>query len=332
VKSLLALAFVVLIASSVAAHPLAPGLLEVRAHADGSADVVWTTPVLQPSGESPLPMLPTDCRPLAAPVLTTEDARLVQRWRVRCPGGWVGAALGMRGIEAAATATLVRVTLADGHVATSLLTADRPLFTIPPRPTATTVMGEYLALGMEHLLTGVDHLLFVLGLVFVVERRRTLVTTVTAFTLGHSATLALAVLGLVAVPTAPIEAAIAASIAVLAAEIVAAARGQAGVLSRRPWTMAFAFGLLHGFGFAGALAETGVPAGEIPLALVSFNAGIELGQLAVVAVACAAQALLGAMRWQLPRGLRLAPAYGMGSIAVVWCLERLAPVVRGLVS
>lgn len=321
----LVLAFVLLTAPTAAAHPLAPGLVQVHESGDGSADVVWKTPLVQPRGESATPALPEGCRPIDAPVVATEDGRLVQRWRVRCDGGWAGATIGMR--APGATATVVRVSLADGRVASGLLTADRPAFTVPRAPTAASVLGEYLRLGIEHLLGGLDHLLFVLGLVYLVARRRTLVATVTAFTIGHSATLALAALGLVAVPTAPIEAAIAASIAVLAAEIVAVHRGRPSAISRRPWTMALAFGLLHGFGFAGALAETGLPAGEIPLALLAFNVGIELGQLAVVGVALVAQALVGG-HWRVPRVARLAPVYAMGSLAVVWCIERLEPIVR----
>ena len=180
---------------------------------------------------------------------------------------------------------------------------------------------RYLALGVEHILLGIDHLLFVLGLLLVVRGPWLLVTTVTAFTLAHSLTLALATLGLVAVPSRPVEAAIALSIVVLAAEILRARQGRIGLTHRLPWLIAFVFGLLHGLGFAGALAEIGLPAGEIPLALLFFNLGVEIGQLMFIA------AVLG-LRWAMRR-LAIAwpvwaeplPAYAIGTIASFWFIE-----------
>lgn len=327
-RSLIVVALLVLLTSQASAHPLAPALLDVHEHDDHVADVTWKIPVLRPTGESLVPILPANCRPLEAPELARDDTRLVQRWRVTCPTGWVGETIAMRGLATATTAALIRVTSADGHVVTALLSSEHPSFTVPARPTAVTVLREYLVLGVEHLLTGLDHLLFVLALVFLVRRGRPLVTTITAFTLGHSLTLSLAVLGIVALPVAPIEAAITGSIVVLAAELAAARKGRAGALSRRPWIAALAFGLLHGFGFAGALAAIGVPAGEIPLALLAFNVGIELGQLAVVALVLAALAIARRTALGVPHWLRLAPAYGIGSVAALWFFERLEPLVQ----
>jgi hydrogenase/urease accessory protein HupE len=187
------------------------------------------------------------------------------------------------------------------------------------------VVASYAALGVEHILRGVDHLLFVLGLVLLVRGRREILWTITAFTLGHSVTLALATLGVVNAPTRLVEALIAASIVVVALELTRgrdlvddAARGLS-LLLRRPWLVAFTFGLLHGFGFAGALAQIGLPRGEIPLAVLSFNLGIELGQSTFAAAILTLVALLP-LRWHAAS--RLAAAYGIGALGMLWLYER----------
>ena len=176
---------------------------------------------------------------------------------------------------------VVRVVFSDGRVAEGVLAGDPPVFQVPAAPRPWRVLVDYARLGVGHILTGPDHLLFVFGLVLLAGASRRLLTTVTAFTLGHSVTLAAAVLGLVRLPAAPIEVAIAASVFVLAVEL-ARDPGRPSAIRRRPWVMAFVFGLLHGLGFASALTEAGLPAGEIPLALLGFNLGIEVGQIAFV--------------------------------------------------
>jgi hydrogenase/urease accessory protein HupE len=194
---------------------------------------------------------------------------------------------------------------------------------MPARPTRWDVVQGYVRLGIEHILTGPDHLLFVFGLLLLVSASRLLVQTITAFTLGHSVTLSAAALHLASVPSRPIEVLIAASVLTLAVELARDA-GRPTLLRRFPWAMAVTFGLLHGFGFAGALAEAGLPPDDIPLALVSFNGGIEIGQLAFVGAVLAAGAL--AARW-LPaatiRSTRFA-VYAMGMLSAFWCFERIA--------
>jgi hypothetical protein len=228
------------------------------------------------------------------------------------------------GLAGGRTDALIRVALADGRVVQAVARASEPFVVVqaPARP-ATVVTG-YLQLGFEHILSGPDHLLFVLGLLLLAGGVRRVLGTVTAFTIGHSITLTLAVLGVSKIPPAPIEVAIALTIYVLAVELARGPVRGPTPLARFPWAMAFAFGLLHGFGFAGALREAGLPAGDVPRALFSFNVGIELGQLAFVGAVLAAGTLLGT--W-LPaiaaRSTRLA-VYTMGALSAFWCFQRFA--------
>jgi hydrogenase/urease accessory protein HupE len=197
---------------------------------------------------------------------------------------------------------------------------------VPERASALGAFRDYLRLGVLHIATGFDHLLFVFGLVLLANSARRQVWTVTAFTAGHSVTLSLAALGVVRVPTAPIEVAIAATILALALELARGepAPGKEGALRRRPWAVAFTFGLLHGFGFAGALAEVGLPQEEIPVALFSFNLGIELGQLAFVALVLVLRRALAPALSRAPAWIVRAPVTAIGALAVYWCLDRTA--------
>jgi hydrogenase/urease accessory protein HupE len=188
----------------------------------------------------------------------------------------------------------------------------------------TQVAATYVGLGVEHILLGVDHLLFVLALLILVDGWRRLVWTITAFTVAHSITLAAATLGWAALPPPPVEAVIALSIVFVAGEILHARQGRPGLSLRMPWLVAFSFGLLHGFGFAGALAEIGLPQQQIPLALFTFNVGVEVGQLLFVAAVLLLGRLPGFLRLPVPAWWPQVAAYGIGSVAVVWVLERLA--------
>jgi hydrogenase/urease accessory protein HupE len=216
---------------------------------------------------------------------------------------------------------LIHVRLADGRSVRGLVNADQASFVVPERESALSVLRSYAGLGVEHLVTGLDHVLFVVGLVLLVSSWRSLVATITSFTVGHSVTLSLATLGLVQVPTLWFELAIAFSILVLGAEL-ARRDARESWLRRRPWAMAFGFGLLHGLGFAGALSEIGLPPGDIPLALLSFNVGVEIGQLMVVAPLVAAIAIGGERLAGIFRPLVRVPAYVIGSLAAFWCIER----------
>jgi hydrogenase/urease accessory protein HupE len=322
-RNLLATAGLLLLAGAALAHPLAPSLLEVIERAPGDVLVRWKTPAKRVPGSRLAPVLPPECDAVGDPVVRGDPAGVVTEWTLSCPGPVAGRTLAIEDIASSKAAVLLRIELADGRRLLHVLGPDDPAFVIPARQSRAAVARSYGWLGIEHILTGPDHLLFVLGLVLLVGGGRPLLWTVTAFTAGHSVTLSLAVLGYVNFPVGPIEVLIALSIFVLATEL-ARRSPTPSLLSRKPWLMAFAFGLLHGFGFAGALAEIGLPSVDIPLALLSFNVGIEIGQLAFVLSAVLVGALLTPLARRRPRLARLVPTYVIGSLAAYWVFERLA--------
>jgi len=310
------------------AHPLAPSLLDLREREGGQLDVIWKTPRLQAAGAMMEPVLPARCRELA-PRQASEDAiGITWRWRVGCgTDGLVGERVGVDGLATSRTEALVRLELADGRVVQRVVSAAEPTFIVPARPQRAMVLRDCARLGVHHILTGADHLLFVFGLLLLVPAARPLAKTITAFTLGHSITLSLAVLRLTSLPGRPLEVAIALSVLVLAVELTRDC--EAPTLMRRyPWGMALTFGLLHGLGFAGALREVGLPQGEIPLALFSFNCGIEAGQLLFVGSMLLARPLIQRVRQLLPAWTGQVPAYVMGSLAAFWCFERAAALLQ----
>ncbi len=324
-RILSAVSIVLCLGAPAAAHRLAPSLLELRQQESGEVAVRWKTPLQRPTGVDIDPVLPAHCQPLTSPVVEPGPTSVTLRWRVDCgDAGLVGAPLSVTGLAESATNALISIELADGRRFRTVIHAGEPIFVVPERQAALEVARDYGLVGFEHILSGFDHLLFVLGLVLLVEGRRPLLYTVTAFTLGHSATLSLAVLGFVAFPSALVEVVIAATIVALAAELARGAPTGTTWMRRFPWAMAFSFGLLHGLGFAGALAEIGLPQEEIPLALLSFNVGIELGQLVFVAVVLAVRYVARPVVSKGPLWLVRIPVYGMGAMAAYWCLDRTA--------
>lgn len=303
-------------------HPLDPALLQLRETAPGVLDVAWKTP--KSAAGSLEPELPERCQRRGSPTAYGDERSVSWRWSVDCgEESLVGARIAVRGLDARDGEALLRLELLDGSLVQTVLRPHRPETTVPARAGALDVMTSYGVLGVEHILGGFDHLLFVLGLVLLIGGRRALVSTLTAFTAGHSVTLAIAALGLVNAPTRMIEVLIAASIVVLAVELTAAHTAPS-LIRRRPWLVAFGFGLLHGFGFAGALAEVGLPHGDIPPALLAFNVGIELGQ---IAFATAMLLVLAAVPRRWHGAGRLAAAYAIGGLAMLWVFERALPIV-----
>jgi hydrogenase/urease accessory protein HupE len=310
-----------------AAHELRPGYLELRQESAERYAVRFKVPAL---GDMRLGLhvrLPAGCVNLLPPRSEPAGGGMIDHLRVKCPGGLDGREIAIDGLATTYTDVIVRASRSDGTVQSARLTPDRPSFTLVASPTWLATANTYFLLGVEHILGGIDHLMFVLALMLLIYDRWTLLKTITAFTVAHSITLAASTLGWVQVPQAPVEATIALSICFAAAEVVRLDHGEFDLANRAPWIMAFTFGLLHGFGFAGALRAIGLPQVDVPLALLTFNLGVEAGQLlfvgAVLAVATVVDRLL-ALR--LPR-LRDVIAYAIGSVAAVWVIQRVATAI-----
>ena len=321
-RRLLPLALVLLLAAAAHAHRLAPSYLELREQAPGVFAVLWRTPDVVARGARLEPILP--CRVQVAPQSTLEPGAVALRSTLACPGGLVGQELRVAGLAGSGTDAIVHVTFADGRELRAILSAARPSLTVPAQEDALAVAAAYGRLGVEHLLSGLDHVLFVMGLLALLRGGRRLLIAITAFTLGHSATLVAASVGWVRVPAPPVEIAIAVSLIALASALAQPDRGASSSLARRPAVLPFGFGLLHGLGFAGALAAAGLPGHALPLALFSFNVGIELGQLALLA--CAAPVLWLLARVPLPRRGFVCelPATALGGVGVYLVLDRAA--------
>ena len=282
------------------AHEARPAYLELKEIEPGQFSVIWRTPVLAGTRLPVALKLPAGVRNVEEPsVQELPDSLLERRLVDAGPAGLAGKRIEFPGLQLTITDVLVRVQPADRDATTTLVRPSQPWIEISASPGGPfAVAGAFVWHGIEHIVGGYDHLLFVFALILIVRSTRALVWTVTAFTLAHSITLALATLGVVHVPGPPVEAAIAFSILVLASEIVRLRRGESSVTARWPWVIAFCFGLLHGFGFAGALSEIGLPSGDIPLALFAFNVGVELGQLAFIGTVLGA--LMIARRFAIP--------------------------------
>jgi len=312
-----------MVACAAPAHESRPAYLEINELTPNRYTVLWRTPSI---AGMPLPVrlqLPPDVRNLSPPAIRDlSDSRIESRL-VESPDGLAGKRIAFVGLQGTITDVLVRVQLANGTQTSALIHPSNAWVEIPREEGWMTVARTYVAYGIEHILGGVDHLLFVLALLLVVRGWRRMVATVTAFTVAHSLTLAAATLGWVNVPGPPVEAAIALSIVFVAVEIVQGMNGRPGPIAQAPWLVAFCFGLLHGFGFAGALADVGLPQQAIPLALLCFNIGVEIGQLIFVAIALAAIALLRRLPLTMPRWAPYAVPYAIGSLATFWVFERV---------
>jgi hydrogenase/urease accessory protein HupE len=313
---------------------LRPGYLEIRQTAPDTYSLLFKIPALGEDLRLGIYLaLPEGTRDAAPPRAVFNNGAYVERRMISRSGGLAGRTIAIEGLSATSTDVLARVETLNGAVQTERLAPTRTSFVVQTTPSAGDVAATYLRLGVEHILFGFDHLLFVLALVILVREWRRVALTVTAFTVAHSLTLAAATLGFVSVPGPPIEAAIALSIMLVAVEIVNARRGTPSVTARWPWLVAFCFGLLHGFGFAGALAEIGLPHQAIPIALLFFNLGVELGQLAFVATVLAAgwmfhraitPHLTPALAARAIRRLDMIAAYAIGTVAAFWLIERTA--------
>jgi hydrogenase/urease accessory protein HupE len=273
--------------------------------------------------------LPKSCTDDTEPLGSMVNNAFSERRKVKCIGGLTGGTIHIAGLSVTATDVLVRLERLDGTTQVTRLTPSTPSFVVEGAPHPLEVARTYIVFGVEHILMGIDHLLFVLGLLLLVADRWMLVKTISAFTVAHSITLALATLGYVHVPAAPLNAAIALSILFVGVEVVRSWRGETSLALRQPWLVAFLFGLLHGIGFASGLVSLGLPQGEIPLALLTFNVGVETGQLLFVAFILLLERSFRVLEITWPWPLQYAPAYVLGTSAAFWTIDRLVAMLEG---
>jgi hypothetical protein len=305
------------------AHESQPGLLELNQLAENRYEVVWRAPIYYGQPHPARVALPEDWQTLGEPTVRQLPDSALHRRIVEVPDGGInGRVIRFPGLEGTITDVFVRVSRLDGSEVSQVVRPVAPVAELRGERPWTVSFGEYLVLGFNHILMGVDHLLFVLGLLIIVQGRMMLIKTITAFTVAHSMTLALATLGHASLPGPPLNAAIALSILFLGPEIVRVWRGQTSFTIRHPWVVAFAFGLLHGFGFASGLSTVGMPKAEIPLALLAFNVGVELGQLAFVFLMLLMVRALRVLEFQWPRWAELLPGYVVGSLGAYWTIQR----------
>ena len=317
--------FLLLLAATVHAHEIRPAYLKITEVQNGVFDVFWKAPVRGTMRLKIDPVLPKHFDNVTPPQVQILPDAIVKTWQIRSSSGTLeGETIVIDGLDMTITDALINILFLDGRSYSKILKPAEPSYTVPAKATSAKVAWTYLVLGVEHILGGIDHLLFVLALLLLVNNMWLLVKTITAFTIAHSITLAVAVLGFVSVPIAPVEAVIALSILFLAAELAHKQQGKTGLTERYPWLVSFTFGLLHGFGFASALSNIGLPLNQIPLALLQFNVGVEIGQLMFVAVALSVIWILRHIKVELPAWAHQIPNYAIGSIAAYWCIQRIA--------
>jgi hydrogenase/urease accessory protein HupE len=311
-------------ASDLLGHEVRPAYLELRETGPESYDVFWKVPGQGENMRLGIYVeLPVGSTNVAAPRASMANNAFTERWTVRRVGGLTGGTIHIAGLTATMTDVLVRLERLDGSAQITRLTPSSPSFVVEAAPRALEVARTYAVLGVEHILTGVDHLLFILALLLITRGGWKLVKTVTAFTISHSLTLTAATFGFVHVPQRPVEAVIALSIVFVAAEILRIRQGVESITSRAPWLVAFTFGLMHGLGFASGLSEAGLPAGHIPTALLFFSGGVEAGHFMFIGVVLAFIALVRRVRVPFPSWSELIPPYAIGSVAIFWVLQRI---------
>lgn len=319
---LIALFLLLLVSPSSQAHESRPAYLEIDQTTVSHYKVIWHTPVNAGSRFQVVVKFPDGVRNLTEPAIQELPGSLVERRLIEVSGGLAEKRIELIGLQLTITDVLVRIKNLDGTTQTVRLTPSAPSFVVEASPGVSEVARTYTGLGIAHILTGVDHLLFILALLIITKGGWKLVKTVTAFTLSHSVTLTAVTLGFVHVPTRPVEAVIALSIVFVAVEIVRARRGVVGIAAKTPWVVAFAFGLIHGLGFASGLSDIGLPAGHIPTALLFFSLGVESGHFMFIGVVLSLIVLAHRVRIAFPRWTELVPPYTIGAIAMFWVIQR----------
>jgi len=305
------------------AHESQPGLLEINQLSSDRYEILWRAPIYYGRPHPASVQLPDTWQTIGEPTVRQLPDSALHRREVEVPGGRIDdAVIRFPGLASTITDVFVRVKRLDGTQAGQVVRPFEPMATLRGERPWYVSSGEYVVLGFNHILMGIDHLLFVLGLLIIVKGRRMLIKTITAFTVAHSITLALATLGYASVPRPPLNAAIALSILFLGPEIVRVWRGETSFTIRHPWVVAFSFGLLHGFGFASGLSTVGMPKAEIPFALLAFNIGVELGQLVFVVLILLGYRSLKVLQFRWPHWVEFAPGYVIGSLGAYWTVQR----------
>ena len=301
-----------------------PAYLELRQRDADTFDVVWKVPAAGDTMRLGIYVrFPADVKNVGEPRGAFVPGAFVERWAVKRSGGLAGAEVIIEGLPGSVTDVLARVERLDGTTQVARLQPDRPRLVIEAPQSGAGVAWTYTTLGVHHILVGIDHLLYILGMLFLVQGWRRILATMSAFTATHSLTLSAAALGWVHVPQPPVEACIALSIVFVAREIVETRHGRPGLTARWPWVVSFTFGLMHGFGFAGALAEVGLPQKAIPIALLFFNVGVETGQILFVAAVLRLVFMVKRIRVPWPAWSHAVPPYAIGTLAMFWVIERV---------
>ena len=313
--------------TAVSAHEVRPGYLQLHQTSEETYDVIWKVPGRGESLRLALYVeLPKNCTNLSQPRGYSAGNAFTEQWTLKCTRGLTGGTVQIAGLKATMTDVLVRIERLDETTQVTRLTPSAPSFVVEAAAGGRQVAGTYFLLGVEHILTGVDHLLYILAMLLLVKGWRRVVATMTAFTVTHSLTLTAVALGWVHFPSPPVEACIALSILFVTSEIVRARNGHAGLTQRWPWAISFTFGLLHGVGFAGALSEVGLPEKAIPVALLFFNVGVEFGQLMFIAtffaIALLARLVARRIKWSHPAWTWRVPTYAIGAVAAFWFIQR----------
>jgi len=311
--------------ASALAHEARPAYLEIKETGPGRYDLLWRTPVLSGMRLPVVLKVPDGIRNVSEPTVQELTDSLLERRSIDAgPGGLAGKRIEFAGLQGTITDVLVRVQMQDGRAWTTIVRPSQPWVEIAAAQGPAAVIGTYVVHGIRHIAFGADHLLFVLGLLLIVKDRWMLVKTITAFTVAHSITLAIATFGYADAPVLPLNAAIALSIFFLGPEIVRSWRGQTSFTIEHPWVVAFVFGLIHGFGFASALTSAGLPRADLPLALLGFNVGVEIGQVGFVLLVLLLERSFRLLEIRWPRWVEALPGYAIGTLGAFWTIQRTA--------
>ncbi len=323
----LLIASILLLPLMMRAHEIRPGYLEIKEATDHTLQITWKQPLMGEYGLPLHPALSSGWLQDSLADISYTESYIIKRWKIAAGHAALDRqTITINGLEKTMTDVLVQVILADQTSYSYLLKPVQPSVTLALSSPQAPPVWQYLQMRMHHIWSGFDHLLFVFGLLLLVRRRSLLIWTITAFTIAHSITLALATFQIITVSSAFTEAAIALSIVFLAVEIARHHNGKDGFTYRHPWLVSFFFGLLHGLGFASALQQVGLPEDNIPLALMLFNAGVEIGQLTFVAAVLSAAAMVRTFKWRFPVGMKNIPPFITGTLAMYWFIERVFAV------